>query len=347
MCLISFAFLIRPCLASGPPPVITVQPVSLNVPLLGIASFSVTASSTTTLNYQWFKDGKAITGATSSTYTILSVLGSSSGTYAVQVSNAGGSVMSANATLNLGVAPSITTQPVSQAVPQGQNASFSVSASGTSPLTYQWYFNNSTLSGASGSSLALKNVSAAQAGGYYVVIVNAAGSVTSAVATLTVYVPPVIQTQPASLSLVQGQTASFSVAVNGSAPLKYQWRFNGSPLDGATNSTLTITNVQAAQAGNYTLKVVNNVGSATSAAATLAVTTAVVSLSSPSAAVTSSGGFNFGLSVPVGLTYVIQASSDCQNWTPIATNVTTTGNAVYTDPEATNYIHRFYRAVLP
>src|ERR1051325_11575562 len=72
-------------LASGPPPVITSQPQSQNVPLLGLVSFSVTASSGTTMTYQWYKNGAAIAGATSSTYTILTVLGSDSGTYYVRI----------------------------------------------------------------------------------------------------------------------------------------------------------------------------------------------------------------------------------------------------------------------
>src|SRR5215467_9240051 len=68
-------------LATGPVPLITQQPVSQTVPLLGIVTFSVTAQSGTTMTYQWFKNGTAIWGATSSTYTILTVLGSDAGVY--------------------------------------------------------------------------------------------------------------------------------------------------------------------------------------------------------------------------------------------------------------------------
>src|SRR5689334_2723420 len=82
---------------SGPPPVITSQPQSQNVPLLGIVTFSVTAQSGTTMSYQWCKNGSAIWGANSSTYTILTVLGSDAGVYFVRVTNAGGMVQSDNA----------------------------------------------------------------------------------------------------------------------------------------------------------------------------------------------------------------------------------------------------------
>src|SRR6266404_4441158 len=124
----------KPCSAAGPPPVITVQPQSQTVPLLGIASFSVTASSGTTMTYQWYKNGVAISGATSRDYSFLTILGSDSGVYRVKVTNAGGYVMSDNAYLNIVPPPTITTQPQSRAVTQGTNVSFSVSASSSGSI---------------------------------------------------------------------------------------------------------------------------------------------------------------------------------------------------------------------
>jgi len=271
-CLLLFGWLVAPSQAQiGPPPVITVQPVSQTVILLGAATFSVTASSQTTMTYQWFKDGAAIAGATSSSYTILSVLGSDAGTYYVKVTNAGGSVNSDTATLNLFLPPSITSQPQNQQVVQGQNASFSVTVTGSGPFAYRWRFNGSAISGGTSATLNLTNVQPARAGNYTVVVTNAAGSVTSAVATLTVYVPPTIATQPANQTVNQGQNASFSVVPGGSAPFSYQWNFNGAPLAGASNSSLLLTNVQASRAGNYNVVVTNPAGSVTSQVATLTV----------------------------------------------------------------------------
>lgn len=334
-------------LAWGPPPVITVQPVSQNVPLLGVATFSVTASSGTTMTYQWFKNGGTISGATSSSYTILSILGTSAGNYYVKVSNAGGSVISDNATLNIVAPPAIITQPRSQTVVRGQDVSFSVVASGTGPLSYQWFFNGVSLGSAGTSAtLTLINVRPDQAGSYTAVMTNSMGSITSAVATLTVMVPPKIITQPLGQTVVQGQDASFSVVASGTAPLSYQWNFNGSPLAGATTSGLTLTNVQTAQAGSYTVVVTNAVGSVTSVVANLTVTLPRVTLSLNPGAGMSSNGFAFQLSVPAGLTYVIQASTDLRAWTPIATNVATSGTVVFTDTAASNYRQRFYRAEL-
>src|SRR5882762_6980219 len=144
-----------PAGASGPPPVITQQPQSQNAPLLGIVTFSVTATSGTTMTYQWYKNGVAIPGATSSSYTILTLLGSDAGAYTVKVTNAGGSVMSDTAYLNIPPPPTIISQPQSQTVLVGQSASFLVTASSSLSMSYQWYFNGVSIAGATSSSYGL------------------------------------------------------------------------------------------------------------------------------------------------------------------------------------------------
>ncbi len=78
---------------------------------------------------------------------------------------------------------------------------------------------------------------ASQAGSYAVVVTNVAGAETSAVAVLTVWVPPAIVTQPQSTTNVVGTTANFSVTASGTAPLSYQWQFNGTNIGGATSSS--------------------------------------------------------------------------------------------------------------
>jgi hypothetical protein len=272
ICLLFFNLLgLKTCFAIGTPPIITAQPVSMTVLLSGSAAFSVTASSGTTLSYQWLKDGATISGATGSSYGISSVKTNDAGGYSVTVVNAGGTVYSSTATLTVLVPAAITSQPQSQAVIPGQNTSFSVVAGGTAPLSYKWRFNGTNLSGATKASLTLTNVQATDAGSYTVLVTNIAGSITSSVATLTVYVPPAITNQPQSQTVSAGQTAAFSVGAGGTAPFSYQWSFNGTNLSGATNATLTITNVQATDAGNYAMVITNVAGSVTSAVATLTV----------------------------------------------------------------------------
>lgn len=105
------------------------------------------------------------------------------------------------------VRPSIASQPASQTTLPRSNATFQVSAAGSPPLSYQWWFRGSPLAGATSSGLTLTNVQAAQAGGYSVVVTNAAGAITSAVATLTVLVPPTISTMLVS----GGGTVAFTL----------------------------------------------------------------------------------------------------------------------------------------
>jgi alpha-tubulin suppressor-like RCC1 family protein len=82
---------------------------------------------------------------------------------------------------------------------------------------------------------------------------------------------PVITTQPTNQTILAGDTANFSGAASGAQPLSYQWSFNGTNINGATNSILTLTNAQVSQAGSYVLLVTNNYGSAISSNAVLTV----------------------------------------------------------------------------
>jgi alpha-tubulin suppressor-like RCC1 family protein len=170
-------------------PTITTQPSSSSVTSGSAASFSVAASGTATLAYQWRKDGTAISGATSSTYSISSTSASDAGSYTVVVTNSAGSATSNAATLTVTaavVAPTITTQPSSSSVISGSAASFSVAASGTATLTYQWRKDGTAISGATSSTYSISSTATSDAGSYTVVVTNSAGSATSNAATLTV-----------------------------------------------------------------------------------------------------------------------------------------------------------------
>ena len=327
------------------PPTITTQPQSVAVSVGQTASFSVGAGGTSPLNYQWKLNGTNLSGANNASLTLTNVQTNQAGSYAVVLTNLAGSVTSAVATLTVLVPPAITHQPQSLTVTQGQTAAFSVGASGTAPISYQWSFNGTNVSGANNATLTLTNVQTNLAGNYAVVLTNLAGSVTSAVATLSVLVPPTITHQPQSQTLSMGQAAAFYVRASGTATMGYQWSFNGTALSGATNAALALIGVHATNAGSYTVVVTNLAGLVTSVAATLMVTNPSINLSVASGTGMNSSGFTFQLSVPVGITYVILTSTNFQDWTPIATNVAQTGNEVFTDAAATNYSSRFYRAL--
>jgi hypothetical protein len=284
---------------NGGAPAITTQPSNQTVNQGQNATFSVVATGSAPLAYQWTFNGGNISGATASSYTVVSAQPANAGTYAVVVTNSAGSVTSANASLTVNVPPSITTQPSSVTVTQGQPASFSVVATGTAPLSYQWQFGGANISGATGSSYSIASAQPANAGNYDVIVNNVAGSVTSATASLTVNVPPSITTQPATQTVNQGQNATFSVVAAGTAPLSYQWTFNGGNITGATASSLTITNAQAANAGTYAVVVTNVAGTVTSATATLTVILPPIISTQPAsqlAAVSNNVTFTVGLS---------------------------------------------------
>src|SRR5947207_1781600 len=174
--------------ATPRPPRITTQPVNKTVNVGQTATFSVTATGTAPLHYQWRKNGVNISGATNSSYTTPATVAADNGSvFSVVVSNSGGSVTSNNATLMVRIPPTITTQPANKTVNVGQTAKFSVTATGTTPLQYQWMKNGVNITGATKASYTTPPTTAADNGSLFAVTVsNAAGSVTSNNAMLTV-----------------------------------------------------------------------------------------------------------------------------------------------------------------
>jgi hypothetical protein len=263
-------------------PAISTQPASSTVTAGSAASFSVNATGTAPLAYQWYKDGSALSSATSASLSLASTSASDAGSYSVKVTNAAGNITSSAATLTVNalvIAPAISTQPASSTVTAGQNTSFSVIASGTGPLAYTWYKDGVQISYSNNATLTLSAVTSANAGSYSVKVANAAGNITSSAVTLTVNaaaVAPSINTQPANLSVTSGQNASFSVSASGTATLGYQWYKDGVSLSGATSASLSLSAVSSSNAGSYSVKVSNTAGSVTSSAATLTVTAATV-----------------------------------------------------------------------
>ncbi len=181
-------------------PAINNQPAAQMVPVGGTAVFTVGAAGTPSLSYRWMKggvdlsNGGNVSGATSPTLTLSNVQGNDVSSYSVAVSNAVGFALSAAAPLTLGGPPLITDQPASRTNVAGSAAAFSVVAEG-SGLGYQWLragtnlSDGGSVSGSGTATLALSTVLSADAATYNVIVSNAAGSVTSAPAALTVLFP--------------------------------------------------------------------------------------------------------------------------------------------------------------
>lgn len=242
------------------------------------------------------------------------------------------------------VPPTITQQPQDQTVVAGQNASFSVVATGSAPLSYQWRFYGTNLPGAVASSYTRTNAQPEHAGPYSVVVSNAAGSVTSSNALLTVHVGPTIIQQPQDIVVRAGSNATFQVVATGIPEPSYQWRFNGTNLPGATASVLTLTNVQPEHAGVYSVLVSNVVAAVLSSNATLTVTLptpphvdAILRLPD--------GRILLRVSGEPGR-YAIDAATNLAPppvvWSELTNFLTDTNQFEFADPEA-NLPQRFYR----
>jgi hypothetical protein len=169
--------------------------------------------------------------------------------------------------------PAVTNVPFTRSVVLGTNTTFSVNAFGNGPLRYQWLFNlTNSLSRATNASFTLTNIQTTDAGDYYVRVSDAFGSITNQIASLNVQVPPSIVQQPTNQTALVGTSSALVVAAGGTSPLAYQWYLNtNTPVPAATNATLTLTNVQPANAGVYSVVVTNAAGATNSAYALLAV----------------------------------------------------------------------------
>jgi hypothetical protein len=181
---------------SGGPtaPTITTQPVSQTVGVGQSATFFVIASGSTPLTYQWQKNGMNIAGATSSSYTTPAAASTDNAAkFTVAVSNSVGSATSNAAILTVTLAqqgngaPQITIQPASQTVTAGQSATFTVAATGSPTLAYQWQENHVNIAGATSASYTTPVTATSNSGETFdVVVSNSVGTVTSVSVSLTV-----------------------------------------------------------------------------------------------------------------------------------------------------------------
>jgi hypothetical protein len=169
------------------PPAFTTQPESVTADVGTKVVFTAVATGGPKPKYQWFLNGVTISGGKSGTLTINKVKVSNAGTYTVTATNSFGSATSNPAVLTVNAPPKITTQPRSQTATAGTNVTFTVVATGTPTLAYQWAFDGAAIPGATASTLTLANVGEAAAGTYSVTVANSIGSATSNTATLKVH----------------------------------------------------------------------------------------------------------------------------------------------------------------
>jgi len=230
-------------------PTLTTQPADQGVVEGASATFTVVATGSAPLAYQWSSspDGTTyadLAGATSTSYaTGATALAQSGLRYRVVVSNAAGNVTSSAARLTVTaavVAPAITVQPAAQTVTAPATATFNITATGTT-LSYQWQVSTdagvtyAAIAGAANAPiLAVTSTTTALNGYRYRVLVsNSAGNALSTGAVLTVNptpIAPTITAQPAARTIIAGQAADFTVAATGTPAPTIQWRLNGTNL---------------------------------------------------------------------------------------------------------------------
>jgi hypothetical protein len=257
---------------------VTKGPDSLTVYEGAPAEFSIAATGTRPLNFQWQRNNVSISGATDSLYTIPVTLPANSGAlFRCIVSNLGGSDTSVTARLRvLRIDRAhITKGPDSAVVYEGLAARFSVTASGTKPISYQWQKNSATIVGAVDSSCTVPATVLADSGALFRCIVsNVGGSDTSLTAGLHVLpiMPARITERPDSITVYEGMSARFTVVASGTKPINFQWQMNSQTILGATDSAYAIAATVRADSGSTFRCIVSNAsGRDTSAIALLQV----------------------------------------------------------------------------
>jgi hypothetical protein len=236
---------------------------------------TVTANGSAPLRYQWLKNGFPLEGATNSAVSLPIVGAMDSAGYGVVIWNGAGFAVSRTARLTVVVPPRITLQPVGLSVNPGSNVTFTVAATGTGLVRYQWRLNGQDIPGATSPTLAINNVQLANDGEYVAMVTDDIATIASGVARLIVRIAPSIVIPPIpptnslpggyhSLVVPAGSPITVSTIIAGNPPpFGYFWRVGALHLAAVVSNsrtnvlTFNATNIPATTI--YRLVVTNSV----------------------------------------------------------------------------------------
>jgi subtilisin-like proprotein convertase family protein len=330
------------------PPTITNQPASQTISCGNNATLTVGVSGGTPLNYQWYFSNTLLAGKTNATLALNGAGGTNDGPYLVTVQNASGSVTSAPAVLTIidTNAPLILTCATNLTL----NAGVSCQAAIPNLMT-QIVASDScssvtvTQSPAVGTLVGLGNTLVT------LTVKDAANNQITCSATITVVdaVVPVITAHPQSLTNLIGTTAAFNVAGTACSSVSYQWMFGTNLLIGATNPTLTLTNIQPGIAGPYSAVLANSAGSSTSFVAVLTVLRPASPTVTSGPAKLGNGHFYVGFTGTPNVPYTIECATNIIGPWNSLTNVTSDTNGFIRVEDFSEPVPptRFYRTVYP
>lgn len=218
---------------------LTSQPSSATIYEGQSHTFRLGINHTNPVTITWYKNGSPISGANSTSYTVSSATTGSAGSYSCSVTDGTQTVYCSSFNLTVNQIVRITTQPSNQMVNEGVDVTLNVVASGTGPLSYQWYFNGQAISGATNAQLALQNVTTNNDGNYYVVISNAGSSVTSNTVTVDV-ATAVVANGRALITWSRPTTRADGSALNADEIASYELYY-ASTVSGTLEPLITLT----------------------------------------------------------------------------------------------------------